>query len=82
MHYSGKEGTSTEDVQPGGQSCWEQEAGPRQPQAESIGATTPRPSSPSLPNQLRTYPSRHGDLTQLTPSQHRTWPRNHLARTT
>lgn len=49
---------------------------------ESIGATTHRPSPPSLPHQLRTYPSRDGDLTQLTPSQHGTWRSSHLARAT
>lgn len=48
--------------------------------AESTGATAPRPSPPSPPHQLRPYPSRDGDLTQLTASQHRTWPSNHLAR--
>lgn len=46
--------------------------------AESIGATTPRPSPPSLPHQPRALPSRDGDLTRFTPSQHRTW--NHRAR--
>lgn len=44
----GGEGISTQDVQPGGQSWWEQEAGPRQPRV--LGEQ--RASVPPLPDLL------------------------------
>lgn len=48
MHYSEREGIGTQDVQPGGQSWWEQEAGPRQPRL--LGEQ--RASVPPLPDLL------------------------------
>lgn len=81
MHGTGREGCAARRTKlegTGGRSQTATSAGG----AESISDTTPRPSPPSPPHQLRTYPSRDGDLTQLTPSQHRTWPSNHLARAT
>lgn len=50
---------------PGGQSWWEQEARPRQPRAESTGATTPRPS-------LLLFPISRGMVTSHNSLQHST----------
>lgn len=68
--------------QRGGQSWWEQEAGPRQPQVlGELRALVPLPDLHHLLFPISRGRNAAGMVTtHLTPSQHRTWPSNHLAR--